>query len=282
MIERYAVLLTVAAYLLASTIVLCTIAGLVIVGPRQLAQLRHEALPRLRELRLQIAVLAAVLAVSAVAREGLQELSLLYGLRLTGAIFALEGEFVAWLQATFVTPELTLYFSWIYIYGYVFMLAFPFIAYGALEETTTLKRLLTAYALNYAIGLLVYTLVLAHGPRNIMPDLVTSLLYTFNPDLQALTSWANENTNVFPSLHTSLSVTVALFALLTRDEYPVWAVLATWISVSVMIATMYLGIHWLLDVLAGIVLAVACVFASYRFVTPSIGETTEETASVVE
>jgi len=34
-------------------------------------------------------------------------------------------------------PELTVYFSAVYVYGYVFLLAFPFLAYLALPRTTT-------------------------------------------------------------------------------------------------------------------------------------------------
>ncbi|MFC6772457.1 phosphatase PAP2 family protein, partial [Halorubrum pallidum] len=216
--------------------------------------------------RRELDALGAVLLTSAVGRSSLQTVSELFGLRLTGLIWALEGNFVGWLQQTYATPELTMYFSWVYVYGYAFLLAFPFLAYLALPKTTTLKRLLVAYAFNYAIGLALYTLVFAHGPRNL--DIGTSLLFTHNPNFSALTSEVNEATNVFPSLHTSLSVTVATFAVLTREEYPLWTPLAVWVAGSVVIATMYLGIHWLTDVIGGIVLALGCVYLSYRIVDP--------------
>jgi membrane-associated phospholipid phosphatase len=242
------------------------VAGAAIVGPHRLARLRTELAPRLWSVRRPLVALGAVLLASAVGRSALQTVSELFGLRLTGLIYAIEGNFVAWVQATFVTPELTVYFSGIYVYGYVFLLVFPFVAYLALPDTTTLKRLIVAYGLNYSIGLVVYTVVYAHGPRNLMPDMVTSLLFTYNPDFMALTSEVNEAANVFPSLHTSLSVTVATFAVLTREEYPRWTPVALWLATSVVIATMYLGIHWLTDVIGGIVLALGCVYLSYRFV----------------
>ena len=205
-----------------------------------------------------------MLLVSAVSRSSLQTISELFGLRLTGFIWALEGNFVQWLQQTYATPELTMYFSSVYVYGYAFLLTFPFLAYLALSKTTTLKRLLVAYAFNYAIGLVLYTVVFAHGPRNL--DVGASLLYTYNPSFSALTSEVNETTNVFPSLHTSLSVTVAAFAVLTRDEYPLWVPIAAWLAGSVVIATMYLGIHWLTDVIGGTALALGCVYLSYWIV----------------
>ena len=240
------------------------VAGVVIIGPRRLYELWDGLIPRLWDIRYSLVALGVVLSISAVGRGALADLSRIIGFRLTGAIYELEGDFVGWIQATFVVPELTIYFSWVYVYGYVFLLVFPFLAYAALPESTTLKRLLIAYALNYGIGLIIYTLVFAHGPRNI--EVATSLLYTYNPDFQALTSEVNENTNVFPSLHTSLAVTAAAFAILTRDEYPLWTPLAGWLALSVMIATMYLGIHWLIDVIAGIGLALGSVALAYRLV----------------
>jgi membrane-associated phospholipid phosphatase len=65
----------------------------------------------------------------------------------------------------------------------------------------------------------------------------------------------NTNTNVFPSLHTSLSITVALIAWQTRRQYPLWTAVSVPIAASVVISTMYLGIHWAIDVLAGALMA---------------------------
>ncbi|WP_049984484.1 phosphatase PAP2 family protein [Halorubrum sp. BV1] len=242
------------------------VAGIAIVGPNRLYELWGNVVPRLRDARRELLALGVVLLVSAVGRGSLQTVSELFGLRLTGFIWALEGNFVAWLQQAFATPELTMYFSSVYVYGYAFLLAFPFLAYLALPKTATLRRLLVAYGCNYAIGLALYTVVFAHGPRNL--NVGTSLLYTHNPEFSALTSAVNETTNVFPSLHTSLSVTVAAFAVLTREEYPLWTPLAVWLAGSVVIATMYLGIHWLTDVVGGTILAFGCVYFSHRIVDP--------------
>jgi membrane-associated phospholipid phosphatase len=242
------------------------LATAVIVGPDRLRELRGDLAARLWRSRRALAALGIVLVASAVGRSSLQVVSRLFGLQLTWLIYAIEGEFVGWVQATFVTPELTLYFSSVYMYGYVFLLAFPFLAYLALPRTTTVKRLVVAYALNYAIGLVLYTIVFAHGPRNVMPDMVTSLLFTHNPEFMALTGEVNEPTNVFPSLHTSLSVTVGTFAILTWREYPLWTPSAAWRATSVVIATMYLGIHWLTDVIGGTALALGAVYLSYRLV----------------
>ena len=260
--------LSVLTSVLAWVAAMLVAASLGVIGPARLRETWSELRDRLWDTRRVVAVLCVVLIASAVGRPSLLDVSRLFGFQATALIYGLEGGFVAWVQATFATSELTAYFSWVYVYGYAFLLSFPAIAYLALPRTVTLRRVLVAYALNYAIGLALYTLVFAHGPRNVMPDMVTPLLFATQPDVMALTSEVNVNSNVFPSLHTSLAVTVATFAVLTREEYPRWTPVAVWLSLSVVVATMYLGIHWLTDVLAGFALAFGSVYLAYRFVDP--------------
>ncbi|MFC6954658.1 phosphatase PAP2 family protein [Halorubellus litoreus] len=241
------------------------VGAVTIVGRHRLRAWR----PRLRsnlERSWRIAVaLVVVLALNKVVRDVGVELSWLIGAKITGTIYALEGGLVATIQS-FATPPLTTYFGFMYVYGYTFLLTFPLLAYGLHRDWRQLRVLLVAYALNYAVGLVFYVAFVAYGPRNFMPEQVQSLLYVQWPDVQLVTSRVNRNTNVFPSLHASLSATVALVAYRFRESYPAWTPIATAFAASIALATMYLGIHWFTDVVVGIALAVASVAVGTRFV----------------
>lgn len=218
---------------------------------------------RPRELAGTLGLVVAVLLLNAVVRDAAPEISYLIGWNVTGLIYRIEGPFVAHVQSV-ATPWLTAYFSAVYLSGYVFLLAFPFVAYAALEDLGPLKRTAVCFAANYAVGLVFYALFIAYGPRNLLPEAVEPLLYSTYPRSQILVSEVNTNTNVFPSLHASVSVTVALLAWQTRELYPRWTLVAVPVAASVVVSTMYLGIHWGVDVLAGVAMAVAIVSLASR------------------
>jgi len=246
---------------------LCVVGAVTIVGRTRLVALRTELQSRLRESAPYLAVLIAVLAINSAIRDYAQEISWLIGWNITGAIEAVEGGFVAAIQSV-QTELLTAYFSYVYVFGYVFLLIFPLLAYAALDDRTPFKRLVVAYSFNYLLGLLLYIVFIAYGPRNV--GVAENLLYITNPEYQFLTSAVNTNTNVFPSLHTSLSTTVAVFAYRTREAYPIWFGLATGLAASIIVSTMYLGIHWGIDVLVGLGLAALCVSLARRVVASEL------------
>ena len=234
-----------------------------VVGRDGLADAPPTLRANLRAVAPTLAALVVVLAVNGAVRDVGVELSWLIGINVTGFIHAVEGQFVARLQSL-GTPAVTAYFSGVYVFGYAFLLTFPVVAYLVCPDSRPLRTLLVAYAVNYGLGLVCYVLLISYGPRNFMPELVDSLLYTNWPQSQLLTGRVNRNTNVFPSLHTSLSVTVALVGYRYREVYPRWLPVAVGLAASIAVSTVYLGIHWVTDVVAGAALAAVAVAVASR------------------
>lgn len=218
---------------------------------------RHEVRVRLRD----VAPYATLLVVIYSFSRGVHRLTERYagiGVDITDALYAVEGTFVAELQRV-VPAVLVDYFAFVYVFGFAFLLVFPPVAYFVLPSQRYLKELLVAYGVNYGGGSLCYLSFVAYGPRNVLPDLVREPLYDGYPQVQSVSAAVSSNTNVFPSLHASLAVTVLLLAWHTRAAYPRWLSIASVLVASVVVSTMVLGIHWLLDVIAGVVLALVSV-----------------------
>ncbi|AEH38772.1 phosphatase PAP2 family protein [Halopiger xanaduensis] len=189
---------------------------------------------------------------------------------ITAEIYAVEGDLVAVLQD--VVPEATVgFFSAMYMFGFPYLLVTAPILYFAAGLQRRLKELLVAYLLNYLVGSICYTLFIAYGPRNHLST-VDGLMYQIYPQTQDLTAAVSANTDVFPSLHTSLAVVVLLFAWRSRADQRLWFSIASVVAASVVFSTMYLGIHWAIDVVAGVLLAGWSVAAAERLVNHVEGE----------
>ncbi|MEF8881419.1 MAG: phosphatase PAP2 family protein [Halapricum sp.] len=246
------------------TVLLLGVTLVPIVGVNRLvAFYRRGPVQRIRAVIPYFVFLGLVLVVGGF-REAGADLSWIVGIEISSLILDLEGgAVIAWLQS-FQTPAVTAYFSAVYVYGYIYLLVFPFIAYVLAEDLRPFRVLSLAYAFNYVVGVILYVLFIAYGPRN-YPIGVEQLLYDNWPQSQLLTSQVNVNTNVFPSLHASVSTTIGLLAIRTRDVYPRWPLIAVPLAASVCVATMYLAIHWATDVVAGVVLAGVSVWFAERY-----------------
>lgn len=246
----------------------------VVVGRNRIMRPVSSHRDRLLDIAPYTGLLAFVLVGNKIARDIGPQISWLVGWNVTSYLHWFDGgllwpifpndtpQLVVFLQSM-GNPALTAYFSFIYIYGYVLLLVFPLVAYFLLDRPHPLRRTIVAYAANYVIGVACYIVFIAYGPRNY--EIGEGLLYTTYAEYSFLTTTINANVNVFPSLHTSLAVTVALLAWSTREEYPLWVPVAALIAGSVVVSTMYLGIHWAADVVAGILLAYASVRIGRRY-----------------
>ncbi len=269
----------VAGQVLAVVAAMLLVASVVIVGRDRLARTRREYRRRLASVAPYLGLLGVVLVANKIARDVGPGVSWLIGVNVTPLIHRLDGlllwpvspdstpQVVVWLQSH-GSPRLTAYFSFVYVFGYAFLLLFPLVSYFALRDPRPLRRTVVAYGANYLIGVGCYLIFVAYGPRNLIASDVEGLLFTQYTQFQFLTASVNHQTNVFPSLHTSLSVTAALLAWTTREEYPLWTPVAAVLAVSVALSTMYLGIHWATDVIVGAVLG---------WVSVRIGRRLEET-----
>jgi membrane-associated phospholipid phosphatase len=234
--------------------------------PRTAAELRRRA----RTAVPYLGVTGLILLVKRLTHYRRLELSHALDWDITGGIYAVEGSFVASLQDV-VPDALVGFFSVMYMFGFPYLLVTAFGLYFLSPTQRRFKELLVAFALNTLIGSVFYTVFIAYGPRNHLSS-VDGLMYQFYPQTQELTAEISANTNVFPSLHTSLAVIVLLFAWRSRRTYPRWFSIAAPVATFVVFSTMYLGIHWLVDVVAGIALAVWCVLTAERFVARVEGD----------
>lgn len=117
------------------------------------------------------------------------------------------------------------------------------------------ERLLLALALQMYAGFIGYAIWPALGPVGTMEGLRP---LGENPALQVVADYGVD-LGTFPSIHAAISATVAIDAWRTSWR---WGIVFTAIAVAIWASTIYLRYHWVPDLLAGLLLAVAAYWLS--------------------
>lgn len=142
---------------------------------------------------------------------------------------------------------LTHFMRWVYSYGFSLTLWLAVIrSFGARSGRKMIQYTLSTHVLQLPIIFLFYMTIELQEVWYILghPD---GMNRNFPPDLAPLYVQ-----NCFPSMHTSVSFAVLLLALREKGKIFKWMMVAY--CSMVIFSTMYLEIHWVLDVLGGMVL----------------------------
>lgn len=191
-----------------------------------------------------------------------------FGFDFTRKIYELEGDIVAAFQSI-RNPFLDYYFAFVYMIGFPFLLYFTPILYMISKDIKSFKFAVVSYAIAIAISLPFLLLFPVHDTwwssqnyewyegrpisfrlEEIWPSVVT-IFFRFTT-----------LNNCFPSLHSCLSAIMAYTAWI-RD-YKRYKYVAILFAVSIPIATLYLGIHWLTDVVAGEAIALITILLAMK------------------
>jgi hypothetical protein len=175
----------------------------------------------------------------------------------------------------FVTPTTTEWFAFFY-YGYFFLLGIHALPYAFLVNANKPERKLQIAEFGIGIVIIfctahsVYMLVPGFGPYRFFAG-------QFAHPLEGGLWWrlvretvesAGSQKDIFPSLHTCAPTFLAIFSFRHRKSLPykyTWPFVAFFAS-QMVIATMFLRWHYLVDIIAGLTLAVTATVAGVRIV----------------
>lgn len=195
--------------------------------------------------------MAGVLAVNKYEQQ-LEQL-LHYRKNFTPFFFKLEGHFVQHFQQLFHhlwVSEITAFF-------YVIILQSILIAsigvFAGQRNKTYLYAACLTVLLNYAVAIPFYLFFPIDEVWSYPPAGVTFYMLEAYPHFEQVYRPLSGIDNCFPSLHTSISVSMAILAVRSGNRR--WAVVACTSAVVIIFTIFYMGIHWLTDMLGGLALA---------------------------
>jgi len=161
----------------------------------------------------------------------------------------------------FISPPLTAWMQFAYFFH---LLNIPIVAcfIYVWRPRARFREMMCGLIVIFFFGLLGYVLVPAIGPVYTLRDQytvpLTQSLEVFTRQMEFM-DFARIQRDVFPSMHTAVSFIVWLYAY--RNSRRLFVFLAPFV-ISLWISTVYLRYHYLVDVVAGLVLAPFCFYAA--------------------
>lgn len=186
----------------------------------------------------------------------------------TPFFYQIEGPFIHLIQTYLETPPLTAVLTFFYIIVFTSLLVASLFIYFHDHDRRSLYTLLYAVMLNYLIAIPFFLFFPVLETWVIHPQvefLIPQIYPAFEQEYRAVSGLDN----CFPSLHTSMSVTLAVIA--ARSKNRLFGKIVPVCTGIILFSIFYLGIHWFLDAASGTVLALISVHFASRLANDPIG-----------
>jgi len=187
------------------------------------------------------------------------------GLDMTPYIWAIEGNLVLWVQQTFEAAWLTSALTHFYVAGFMFICYVSVFYFAYFDDRWLADRVTLSIAWVYLLAVPFYLFFNVRVTGGTIPEMET-LAYTLTPEIADWFRRIDPFTNGMPSLH--IGIPFAVWLCLTRfDEDRRWnryrhTVFAYTLLTAFTI--IYLGIHWFVDIIGGMLVAGAAVSMADR------------------
>ena len=181
----------------------------------------------------------------------------LVGLDFAQIIISIENGIVYWFSQHW-NPVLVVFFTVMYIGVYPFTLWFSTFYFIATDSKKALRFLAIGLPIIYIIAFPFY---LFFPVSNVYTYFgIQSALETIIPGINQFFYSTTTYNNCFPSLHVAVTLLIAKSVSITQNKKFTYFVY--FCALSVIISVIYLAIHWIIDVIGGIIIAF---FAFYLY-----------------
>ena len=178
------------------------------------------------------------------------------GLDMTPWIYAIEGDLVLHIQQFFEAQWLTVTLTHFYVAGFMFICYVSVFYFAYFDDRWMADRVTLTIAWVYILAIPFYLFFNVRVTGAYIPEMQT-LAYSLNPEISDWFRRIDPFTNCMPSLH--IGIPYAVWLCIKRfDHDERWALYRKIVFVYVLLTAftiVYLGIHWIIDIAGGMIVA---------------------------
>jgi len=177
-------------------------------------------------------------------------------IEITPYIYAIEGDIVLWVQDAFQTKFLTEGLTHFYVMGYMTVIFSSFIYPVYADDRYMADRVSLTMFYVYILAVPFYLFLNVRVTGDVIPGMET-LAYDLTPEIRNWFAGIDPFTNGMPSLHVGMPVAIWL-AFIRWDDDGRWNRFTNLLGIFILVTSftiVYLGIHWIADILGGVIIA---------------------------
>ena len=190
-------------------------------------------------------------------------------LNMTPWIYAIEGNMALWVQETFKADWLTDFMTHFYVVGFMVICYVSIFYVAYFDDRYIADRISLTIFWVYILAIPFYLFFNVHVTGNYIPGMET-LAYNHTPEINDWFHRIDPLTNGMPSLHIGFPFAVWL-CLIRFDTDNRWIIYRRIVFAYVLMTAfciVYLGIHWLMDIIGGMLVAALAVEIANKMADP--------------
>jgi len=178
------------------------------------------------------------------------------GLDMTPYIYAIEGDLVVWFQDAFRAAWLDVFMTHFYIAGFMFITYASIFYVTYFDDRWMADRVALCVAWVYLLAIPFYLFFNVRVTGFYIEDM-DAIAYTLNPEIEDWFRRIDAFTNCMPSLH--IAVPFAIWLTFRKHDHDGrwnrFQNMTLGYIILTAFAIIYLGIHWFVDIIGGMILA---------------------------
>jgi len=198
----------------------------------------------------------------------------MFAIDYTPMIHAFEGNHIFWVQHYLHHPIMTFAMAVVYIGSFLFIMTFSLALFAYLDKMKIASKMIFLYVVLFFLTVPFYLLVVVYVPsypKMFYPGAesiirgMEPLLYNYGPNVNDFFVNYDTFNNCFPSMHIGYPAATIFFLFLNIRGFKRYKIFLIIALAAIALSIVYLGIHWLTDIIGGFLIAILGVIITERY-----------------